>query len=125
MISQHLIERLEENGIAQNDIDTLNNFEPRDGFEFLSEHEQFGMEEYINSYADEYGLLIPILTDNNSNFICVTNNGYVCYLSHDEINLTPLFKNIANLINSVKQNPEAWDIQEMPASAFDFDDLPF
>ncbi|SEW52894.1 SMI1/KNR4 family protein [Chitinophaga arvensicola] len=129
MVADKLKMQLLEYNIPQQDIDALDRFLPRDGFQFLSEEEFDGMMVFISQYEDDFGHIIPLLTDDNSNFICINggpeNHGYICYLSHDEINLNPLFKSARHLIDAVNSHQEAWDITELPPSVFDFTDLPF
>lgn len=129
MVNDTTISALINNGIADAEIKSLKEFKPRDGFEFMDEKEFSEMLAFVRSQEDQMKEIIPFLTDNNSNFLCVfiegSHKGEVCYLSHDEINLNPIFKSITQLIKAIDAYPEAWDILDIPAEAFDYDELPF
>ncbi len=109
--------------IEKNDLKNLLSYKSRDGFELIEKDDFESMLEYFEQY-EIYENLIPILTDNNSNYWCLyfkgKLKGTVCYLSHDEINLEPKFKNITKLINAINQNPDAYDFSELDSQVFDY-----
>ena len=109
--------------IEKNDLKNLLNYESRDGFELIEKDDFESMLEYFEQY-EIYENLIPILTDNNSNYWCLyvggRLKGSVCHLSHDEVNLEPKFKNITKLINTINKNPEAYDFSELDIQVFDY-----
>lgn len=87
------------------------------------------MMKFLQQQGDELATIVPVVTDNNSNYLCVfvrgEHAGLVCYLSHDEINLTPIFKNVSNMVKAINEHPDAWDVYDLPATVFDFKELPF
>ncbi len=109
--------------INKEDLKKLEGFNSRDGFVLVTESDFNDMLEYFKQYA-VYDNLIPILTDNNSNYWCLYVNGYlkgmVCYLSHDELSLEPKFIGISELINKIDENPDAYDFDELDTQVFDF-----
>jgi len=109
--------------IEKDDLKNLLNYESRDGFELIQKDDFESMLEYFEQY-EIYGNLIPILTDNNSNYWCLyvggKLKGTVCHLSHDEVNLEPKFKNITKLINTIDKNPDAYDFNEFHVQVFDY-----
>lgn len=109
--------------IEKDDLKNLLNYESRDGFELIEKDDFESMLEYFEQY-EIYENLIPILTDNNSNYWCLyvggKLKGTVCHLSHDEVNLEPKFKNITKLINTIDKNPEAYDFSEFDVQVFDY-----
>jgi len=46
--------------------------------------------------------------------------GMICYLSHDEPNLEPKFKDISNFLKAIDENPEAFDFYDLDETSFDF-----
>jgi len=81
-----------------------------------------GMRFFIDQYPEDYNNIIPILTDNNSNYICVVTNedglGTIDYLSHDEEGLIRVFKNIPTMVEMINNHKEYWDIAEFPKSYY-------
>lgn len=81
------------------------------------------MLEYFKQYT-VYDNLIPILTDNNSNYWCLyvsgSLKGMICYLSHAELSLEPKFIGISELINTIDENPDVYDFDELNFQLFDF-----
>ena len=84
----------------------LENYESRDGFNLIEKSEFQDMLEYFEQY-EVYNNLIPILTDNNSNYWCLyfdgTLKGMVCYLNHGELSLEPKFKGVSELIETIEK----------------------
>ncbi|GAB1855901.1 hypothetical protein MHTCC0001_07360 [Flavobacteriaceae bacterium MHTCC 0001] len=109
--------------IEKEDLKNLLNYESRDGFELINKTDFENMLKYFEQY-EIYENLIPILTDNNSNYWCLyiggRLKGTVCYLSHDEINLEPKFKSITKLINVINKNPDAYDFSDLELQNFDY-----
>jgi hypothetical protein len=126
MSHQYLIDYLKKQSIDNDQLLVLSKYIPRDGFIMLSEKEFGEMIDYFNKYPEEYSDLIPLMTDNNSNYICVYSKGIfrgaVCFLSHDEIDLYPKFKNISSLVTAINANPSAWDFFDFSDSVFDYDE---
>ncbi len=114
---------LEKYNLNSDDFLELKTFNSRDGFCLISESDFISMIEYFEEYSI-YEDLIPIITDNNSNYWCLYYKGIlkgmVCHLSHDEVNLEPKFANIHNLLNCIKVNNEAYDFEELSRIHFDF-----
>ena len=119
-----IIELLKQHQFSALDIESLEDFKSRDGFQRIKDEDLAGMTVFFEQYPQDYGNLLPIMTDDNSNYLCVYFRGAerekVCHLSHDEIDLTPRFKSIERLIHVIITNPEAWDFEEIPQESFDF-----
>ena len=109
--------------INKEDLRILNNYNSRDGFVVLEEPEFQDMLDYFGQY-EIYKNLIPILTDNNSNYWCLyvdaALRGMICYVSHDELSLEPKFKGVSELINAIDNNQDAYDFEELDEEVFDF-----
>ncbi|EDM35109.1 hypothetical protein PBAL39_16546 [Pedobacter sp. BAL39] len=120
---EEIIALVWQHGFSDEDREALENFKSRDGFELISDQDLKGMLAFFKQYPDDFEDLIPIMTDNNSNYICVyfqgQHFGKVCYLSHDEMDLTPFFSSIRVLVEVINRYPEAWDFPEIPADAYD------
>ncbi len=109
--------------INKDDLKNLLNYESRDGFELIEKDDFESMLQYFEQF-EIYKNLIPILTDHNSNYWCLyvggKLKGTVCHLSHGEVNLEPKFKNITKLINTINNNPNAYDFNELNFQVFDY-----
>lgn len=109
--------------IKEEDINKLEYFKSRDGFCLLEGSEFDKMLKYFEQY-EIYRNLIPIMTDNNSNYWCLYVSGLlkgmVCYMSHDELSLEPRFKNITKFVYTINKNPEAYDFNELDVRVFDY-----
>ncbi|MDO5640611.1 MAG: hypothetical protein Q4G28_12170 [Neisseria sp.] len=118
-----MIEKLKKFDLDISDIEKLNAFESRDGFALLDDAE---FDEMANCLArlPIYRHLLALLTDGNSNYWCVNTDGamkgMICYLSHDEPDLAPKFKNISRFLQAINENPEADDFYDLAEDLFDF-----
>jgi len=124
MVMAKIIALLKQYQISDSDSYALENFKSRDGFQVITDDDLEGMMKFFDQYPTDFEGILPIMTDDNSNYLCVYYTGEdkdkVCYLSHDEINLAPKFKSIESLIHIVNENPEAWDFHELPDANLDF-----
>ena len=122
-MDKYLIEILEKFGFKKSDLTSLENYNPRDGFQIVVADNFNNMMEYLSKYSI-YQDIVPILTDNNSNYICAYKSGVlfgrICYLNHEETSLEPKFRNIENLIAAINKNTDCWDLYEFPETAFDY-----
>lgn len=120
---EHLKKILKENGFPVTAIAALEKLDSRDGFEPL---EADDLEETMEFFEEQPVLaeLVPILTDNNSNYICAYKSGplagKVCYFSHEETSLDPKFRNIENLVTAIAGNPDSGDFTELPVEILDY-----
>lgn len=118
-----MIEKLNKFNLRTSEIEKLKNFNSRDGFVLLDKKEFDEMENYFSQFSI-YKNLVAILTDENSNYWCLNIKGpmkeMICYLSHDEPNLEPKFKNISSFINAINKNPNAYDFDDLEETLFDF-----
>ena len=109
--------------IKTEDLKKLENYESRVGFNIIEKSEFQDMLEYFEQY-EVYNNLIPILTDNNSNYWCLYYagilKGMICYLNHGELSLEPKFKGISELLETIEKNPESYDFDELNIEVFDF-----
>ncbi|MEJ2884263.1 SMI1/KNR4 family protein [Pedobacter sp. GR22-6] len=115
--------QLKQYGFPEKDLRALVNFKSRDGFQVIDDQDLSSMLNFFQQYPEDFQHLIPIMSDGNSNYLCVsfhqTDFGKICYLSHDEIDLTPVFSSISQLISVIESHSEAWDFPEIPPSAHD------
>jgi hypothetical protein len=114
---------LKESGFPLTAIAALGKLDTRDGFEFPQVDD---LKEMMAFFREHPALaeLVPILTDNNSNYICVYKSGpllgKICYFSYGETSLDPKFRNIENLVTAISANPDAWDFTELPEDILDY-----
>lgn len=73
----------------------------------------------MKDYFDElevFRKLIPIWTDDNSNYVCMYYSGplkcRICYLNHEETDVSPQFRNVKAFVNELEKDEE-----------FDWEDL--
>lgn len=111
-----LFKLLAEHKIDTNEIAVLSKFQSRDGFVVVDDDDLDGMMAYFKDF-DVYKGLVPVLTDNNSNYLCIyvdgPMKGMVCDFQHDELDLAPKFRNLHNLITTIEKNPEAYDMYDL------------
>lgn len=109
--------------IQATDLKKLENFTSRDGFNRLDVSEFNAMMAHFEAY-EVYKNLIPILTDNHSNYWCLyvggVLKGMVCYLNHAEVSLEPKFKGIYELLQTIEKHPKAYDYHDLEPDVFDF-----
>jgi hypothetical protein len=121
---KYLIDYLNDYSIENDQVQSLRKYVSRDGFVVLSNKEFVAIIDYFKKFPQDFEDMIPLMTDNNSNYICVYIRGRfknaVCFLSHDEIDLYPKFKNISSLINAINENQNAWDFFGFSDKVFDF-----
>ncbi|TCC99693.1 SMI1/KNR4 family protein [Pedobacter hiemivivus] len=119
-----IIEILEQYQFPVTDVQALESFGSRDGFQRITNENLEGMVVFFKQYPEDFDEVLPIMTDDNSNYFCVyykgDYKGKVCHLSHDEIDLTPRFKSIESLIHVIRTHPQSWDFGELPERSFDF-----
>ena len=120
---KYLIEILKNLRFDKYILSELEKYIPRDGFDFLKLDEYNSMIEHLSQYC-VYQNIIPIMTNNNSDYICVYRDdilhGKVCYLNHEETSLEPRFKDIKNLIKAINTNPDCWELMDFPETVFDY-----
>lgn len=120
---EHLKKILKKNGFPVTAIAALEKLDSRDGFEPL---EADDLEEMMEFFGEQPVLaeLVPILTDNNSNYICTYKSGplvgKICYFNHGETSLEPKFRNIENLVTAISVNPGSRDFTELPEEILDY-----
>jgi hypothetical protein len=120
---EHLKQALAAHGIPASVIDQLAAFESRDGLRVLDEVEFGQMQEYLRSFPI-YQFLVPFLTDDNSNYWCLYVGGplknMTCYLSHEEVDLTPRFRSLASFLAAVNAPAVGDDLGVVADALFDF-----
>lgn len=119
----HIKVVLESYSVDDIDIDALKSFESRDGFVLLEVDEFKDMFDYFQAFP-VYHALIPVMTDDNSNYWCVYVDGplknMVCYLSHDEPSLEPRFSSLSSLINAIENNADSYYMDDLDEAVFDY-----
>lgn len=120
---KHLIDILTDFGFDKSALTAIENYNSRDGYSLIDNGEYKSITEYFTQYPI-YKDIIPIMTDNQSNYICVYKSGVlfgkVCYVSHEEISMEPKFRSIESLITAINQNPDCWEWLDLPEIAFDY-----
>jgi len=120
---EHIKSTLVSYKIDSASIEKLTSFESRDGFLLLDEGDFEKMQAYLKEFA-VYKFLVPIMTDDNSNYWCLYVDGplknMVCYISHDEPSLEPRFRSLSSLIDAINNHPGCYDIHDFDDSFFDF-----
>jgi hypothetical protein len=118
-----MLEKLRKFGLGISEIEKLRTFKSRCGFELIDEEEFSEMQNHFAEFAI-FRNIAAILTDKNSNYWCVNiegpMRGMICYLNHEEADLGPRFKSISNFLNVIDQNPNAYDIDDLDETSFDF-----
>ncbi|AZA98999.1 hypothetical protein EG359_04995 [Chryseobacterium joostei] len=118
-----MIEKLNKFDLNTSEIEKLKAFQSRDGFVLLDDAEFGEMENYFSQFPI-YKNLVALLTDEDSNYWCINVSGpmkgMICYLSHDEPNLEPKFKDISSFLKVIDENPEAYDFYDLEEISFDF-----
>lgn len=118
-----MIEKLNKFDLNTSEIEKLTAYQSRDGFVLLYDAEFDEIENYF-SHFPIYKNLVALLTDENSNYWCINVSGpmkgMICYLSHDEPNLEPKFKNISSFLKVIDENPEVYDFYDLEETSFDF-----
>lgn len=122
-IMEHIKDVLTNYGVDNANIDKLESFESRDGFIVLDEDEFEKMQDYLKEFP-VYQFLVPIMTDENSNYWCLYADGplknMICHLSHDEPSLEPRFRSLSSLIDTITEYPDSYDIYDFEDDYFDF-----
>lgn len=118
-----MTEQLKDFDISQSDIEKLEAFKPRDGFVVINDGELAEMLAYFSQFPVYKGL-VPILTDENSNYCCVyvegPLKGMVCNVSHDELNTEPKFRSLSRLLDAIDYNRDAYSFLDFEDAAYDF-----
>lgn len=113
-----IIQLLVHHQFPAGDINALETFGSRDGFQVITDKELDDMLAFFKQYPEDFEDLFPIMTDDHSNYLCVyykgAFTGNVCYLSHDEMNLSPRIAGIGRLIAIINAHPGAWDFTDLP-----------
>lgn len=117
MENKKIIRLLQQFHLPSKDIAALEQFISRDGFQVITDEDLDGMLDFFRQYPDDFEEILPIITDGNSNYLCVyykgTFSGQVCYLSHNGMNLSPQYNDITHLITVIHAHPEAWDFMDI------------
>ncbi|MCY6371756.1 hypothetical protein [Clostridium ganghwense] len=71
------------------------------------------MKQFLDKF-EVFKNLIAIWTDDNSNYICMYYSGplkyRICYLNHEETDVSPQFRNVKTFINELEKDEECdWD----------------
>lgn len=79
----------------------------------LTQDEITELFQYMSS-IDVYRNILPIWTDNNSNYIGLFYDGplkyRVCYINHEETDISPGFRSVDSFVAELEKNPQLdWD----------------
>ncbi len=111
--------------LSADDWAALQAYRPRSGFVFLPAEEAADMRRYLDEFLEQYGDLVPILGDGNSNYWCVYVRGalagMVCHFDHEEEDLAPRYLNVARLLAAVERQPQCHDFYDLLTAARDYD----
>jgi hypothetical protein len=123
------------------DIEVLTNIEEDLlNYENVHKHSNFDMRAMTLSEIEEICLLIkdnlifkdliPLFTDDNSNYAAVyvsgPMKGMICYLDHEETDISPVFRSINSFIQAIQLNPKSgwYDIpKDYPVLLEDFNSV--
>jgi len=123
----YLDEILRKHPIDAASYSALEGFIARDYFKKI---EQRDFNKMISFFEEDalfdkmFKHILPILTDGNSNYACVYADGVlkgkVCYLSHSEPSLQPVFRDINSLVAAINSNPDAEDMDSLLEKVSDY-----
>lgn len=112
-----VVQKLKSYSFNESDVESAENFTSRDGFQWIEEKEFEEMMDYFAEFPEDFENSIPVMTDNQSNYICVYVKGdlkhQVWYLSHDELNTKPRFQNLTELITAINLHSDCWDFSDL------------
>lgn len=79
----------------------------------LNQEEMAEMLEFMSD-LDGFQDLIPVWTDDNSNYVCIYGRGplshRVCYMNHEETDLSPGFRSVGSFLAALETDPQNdWD----------------
>jgi hypothetical protein len=112
---------------------------PQDGLALLLQYEwqdafrlipQPVFDELVQ-YRDEFGLpdtVFPIVDGGGSNYIGIHVSGSlknkICYIDHEEMDVTPVFRNVQQLLAAITAAQECYDYRDIPEQMQDYPSLP-
>lgn len=100
--------------IPQEEIDILESHERNQNehdydLRLLNDNEVIELMEWM-SEVEVYRHIVPLWTDDNSNYIGVYHQGTlkyrICYINHEETDTSPGFRSISSFTNSIDQHPD-------------------
>lgn len=101
----------------------LGEFVSRNGFNVIQEDEYTSVINYFLDFPICKDL-IPVLTDNQSNYWCLYIDGplinKVCYFDHEEPSLEPTFRTIENFLAVLDQHPAFYDYYDFRPYDYDY-----
>ena len=110
-------EYMASSGLTESIVSAYKGFVARDGFKKIERNEFEDMLMYFADNIELYGDSIPIITDGNSNFVCLyvggKEAGSVWLLNHDEFDKSIIYENLDALFSDIKHYEEAWDIKDL------------
>lgn len=113
--------------LPQEELQALINYEWRDSFQLIP----FPVFEELIQYRDEFGLpdtVFPLIDCGGSNYIGIHTSGIlknkICFIDHEEMDVTPVFRSVQQLLSAITAAPECYDYRDIPADSFDYPSLP-
>lgn len=115
----HIRQLFEKWALPQEDLEALIDYEWRDAFRLMP---LAAFEELIQ-YRDEFGLpetVAPLIDCGGSNYVGIHISGTlknkICFLDHEEMDVTPVFENVQQLLAAITAAPECYDYRDIPVS---------
>lgn len=123
----HISQLFEKCELPQEELQALINYEWRDNFQLIP----LPVFEELIQYRDEFGLpetVSPLIDCGGSNYIGIHTSGIlknkICFIDHEEMDVSPVFRNVQQLLSAITAAPECYDYRDIPEASFDYPSLP-
>ena len=123
----HIQQLFEKWELPQEELQALISYEWRDNFQLIP----LPVFDELIQYRDEFGLpdtVFPLIDCGGSNYIGIHTSGTlknkICFIDHEEMDVTPVFRNVQQLLSAITAAPECYDYRDIPVASFDYPSLP-
>lgn len=123
----HIQQLFEKYALPPEELQALITYEWRDNFQLIP----LPVFEELVRYRDEFGLpdtVFPLIDCGGSNYIGIHTFGplknKICFIDHEEMDVTPVFRNVQQLLSAIAAAEECYDYRDIPEDSFDFPSLP-
>jgi hypothetical protein len=123
----HIQQLFEKWELPQQELQALINYEWRDNFQLIP----LAVFDELVQYRDEFGLpdtVFPLIECGGSNYIGIHISGplknKICFIDHEEMDVSPVFRNVQQLLSAITAAPECYDYRDIPEDSFDYPSLP-